>query len=125
ERVFNVAQPVAVGRERKALRGLSRRVEFEEFVGHVLERLANSGFARGPGGAAEFVERRFRALDYTIALHKVHALERNIESRVLRVAQQHELTATAVGFDLAKAFELADAVIHMDDKIAGFKIGEV
>jgi len=58
-------------------------------------------------------------------LHEVHALERNVESRVLRVTQQHELTATAVGFDLAKAFELADAVIHMDDEIAGFKIGEV
>src|SRR5438309_5436242 len=125
ERVFKLALPVAVGRERKALRGLSRRVEFEEFVGHVLERLANSGFARGPGGAAELVERRFRALDYAIALHEVHALERNVESRVLRVTQQHELAATAVGFDLAKAFELADAVIHMDDKITRFKISEI
>src|SRR6267154_340472 len=125
ERVFKLALPVAVRRERKALRRLSRRIKFQELVGHVLERLANTGFARGPGGAAELVERRFRALDYAIALHEVHALERNVESRVLRVAQQHELTATAVGFDLAKAFELADAVIHVDDEIAGFKIGEV
>src|SRR5882757_1815400 len=125
ERVFKLALPVAVRRERKALRGLSRRVEFEKFVGHVLERLANSGFARGPGGAAELVERRFRALDYAIALHEVHALERNVEACVLGVAQQHELAAAAVGFDLAKAFELADAVIHMNDKIAGFKISEI
>src|SRR5256885_3704584 len=125
ERVFKLALPVAVRRERKALRRLSRRIKFQEFVGHVLERLANTSFARGPGSAAELVERRFRALDYAIALHEVHALERNVKSGVLRVAQQHELTATAVGFDLAKAFELADAVIHVDDKVAGLKIGEI
>src|SRR5438552_1943619 len=117
ERVFKFALPVAVSSERKALRRLSRRVEFEKFVGHVLKRLANTGFARGPGGAAELVERRFRALDYAIALHEVHALERNVESRVLRVTQQHELAASAVRFALAKAFELADAMIHVDDKL--------
>src|SRR5439155_22684439 len=33
--------------------------------------------------------------------------------------------AAAVRFDLAKAFEPADAMIHVDDKIAGFKISEI
>src|SRR2546430_11502567 len=125
ERVFKLALPVAVSGERKTLCRLSRGIKFQELVGHVLERLADTSFARGPGGAAEIVERRCRALDYAIALHEVHALERNVEARVIRVTQQHELTATAVGFDLAKAFELAYAVIHMDDKVAGLKIGEI
>jgi len=53
----------------QSLRGLSRRVEFQE-LSACPRALANTGFARGPSGAAELVERRFRALDYAIALHE-------------------------------------------------------
>ena len=59
------------------------------------------------------------AFDDAIALHQVHALERDVEARIVGVAQQHEFAAMAVRFDLAQSFELADAVVDVDDEVAG------
>ena len=113
------------GEKAKPGRGFSRGVEREELVGHVFERFADAGFARVPASAAKFVERRVRTFDDAVALDQVHALERNVEARVVGVAQQHEFAAAAVRFDLAQAFELADAVIDVDDEVAGFQFGEI
>ena len=65
------------------------------------------------------------ALDDTIALHQVHALERNVEARILGVPQQHEFAAASVRLDLAETLELADAVIDVDDEVAGLEFGEI
>ncbi len=123
--VFKLALPGAVGGEGKSLGGFSFGVERQELVGHVFERLADAGLARDPGGAAQFVERGLRAFHDAVALHQVHALEGDIQARVIGVAQEHELAAAALGFDQAQAFELADAVIHVNDVIAGLQFREV
>ena len=65
------------------------------------------------------------AFDDAIALHEVHALEGDVEARVVGVSQQHEFAAAAVGVDLAQAFELADTVIDVDDEVAGLEFGEI
>ena len=106
-------------------RGFSRGVEREELVGHVFERFADARFAGVPAGAAELVERGMGAFDDAVTLDEVHALERNVEARVVGVAEEHEFAAAAVGFDQAQAFELADAVIDVDDEVAGFEFGEI
>ena len=125
EGVFEFALEIAVGREGVAVGGFARGVEAEELVGHVFERFADVGFARVPAGAAEFVERGLGAFDDAIALDEVHAFERNVEAGVVEIAEEHEFAAAAVGLDLAEAFELADAVIDVDDVVAGFEFGEI
>ena len=100
-------------------------VEAEELVGHVFERFADFGFAGVPAGAAEFVERGLGAFDDAIALDEVHAFEGDVEAGVVEIAEKHEFAAAAVGLDLAQAFELANAVIDVDDVVAGFEFGEV
>src|ERR1700676_63899 len=65
------------------------------------------------------------AFDDAIALHQVHAFERNVEAGIVGVTQEHELAAASVGLDQAEAFELADAVIDVDDEVSGFQVGEI
>src|SRR5260370_23878225 len=60
-----------------------------------------------------------------VTLNQVHAFEGNVEARVIGVFQQHELTAVSTGLDLAKPFELADAVINMDNVVAGLQLGKI
>ena len=59
------------------------------------------------------------AFDDAITLDKIHALERNVEAGVFRVTKKHEFAAASVRFDLTQTFELADAVIHVNDEIVG------
>src|ERR1700730_1192859 len=65
------------------------------------------------------------AFDDAVALHQIHALERNVQARVFGITQQHEFASTPIGFDLPKTFELADAVIYVHNKIAGPEFGKV
>src|SRR5580704_14076524 len=125
EGIFKFALEVAVWRKRQAWGGFSGCVEGEELLGHVFERLSDAGLARIPAGAAEFVERWMRAFDDAIALHQVHALERNVEAGVFGVAEQHEFATAAVGFDLAETLELADTVIDVDYEIAWLEFREI
>ena len=60
-----------------------------------------------------------------IFLNEVEARERDVEFGVVRVMQEHEFAVGAFDGYLAQAFELADAVVHVDDKIAGLEIGEI
>src|SRR4029077_4562433 len=62
---------------------------------------------------------------HAIALDQVHALEWNVEASIVGVTQQHEFAATAVGFDLAQALELADTMIDVHDEVTGLEFGEV
>src|SRR6266849_579099 len=125
ESVFEFALEISVGSEGESGRGFARGVEGKELVGHVFEGFAYASFAGVPAGAAELVERGMGAFDDAIALDQVHTLEGDVEARVFGVAKQHEFAAAAVGFDLAQALELADAVIDVDDEIAGLELGEI
>src|SRR5580692_1075267 len=125
EGVFKFALEVAARRKCQAGRGFSGCVQRQELFRHVFQGFADARLARIPPGAAEFVERRMSALDDTIALHQVHALERNVQARVLGVPQQHEFAAASVRLDLAETLELADTVVHVDDKVARLEFGEI
>jgi len=65
------------------------------------------------------------AFYHAIALDEVHALERNVQAGVIGVAQQHEFAAPAIRFNLAEAFELADAVIDVNDEVTGLELCEI
>jgi len=53
------------------------------------------------------------------SLYQIHALQRNVQARIFGISQQHELATAAVRLDLSKPFELTDAVVHVDDEVAG------
>ena len=58
EGVFEFALPVGIGREGEAFGHAALGVELQQLIGHVAHFGFDAGFARGPGGAAEPVERR-------------------------------------------------------------------
>jgi len=66
-----------------------------------------------------------RTFDDPITLHQVHAFERDVEARVVGIAEEHEFATVAIGFDLAEPFELADTVIHVNDEVSGSQFGEI
>ena len=125
EGVFKFALERAVRRKCEALSRFSFGIQLQQFVGHVLDRLLDARLSRRPGGAAQFVEDGFRALDGAVALHQVEPLERNVEARVVRIAQAHEFAARAAVFDLMQSLELADAVVDVDDVVAGLQLGKI
>src|SRR5712664_2336342 len=89
EGVLEFALEISVGRKRKPWRGFPGRVQRQKLVGHVFQRFAYARLARVPAGTAESIERGMRAFDNAIALHQVHALEGDVEARVLGVAKEH------------------------------------
>ena len=107
------------------MRHFALGVERQKLVGHVLDAICARAFCGVPGGAAELVERRVVAFDDAIVLDQIHALERNVEAGLVGVFEQHEFAAAAVGFDLAQAVELADAVVDVDDEVAGLELGKI
>ena len=123
--IFKLALPNAVWRKSKAKGGFPLGVKGQELVRHVFERFADAGFPSVPGGAAEFVEGRMGALDHAVALHQVHAFQGHVQPRVFGVAEQHEFAAMAVGLDQTESLELADAVIDVNDKVAGLQLREI
>src|SRR5580692_224169 len=60
-----------------------------------------------------------------IALDQIHAFKRNVQARIFGITKEHEFAAASVGFDEAETFKLADAMIDVDDEIAGLKFGEI
>ena len=65
------------------------------------------------------------ALDDAVALDEVHALEGNVEAGIFGVAKEHEFAATPFGFDQAKAFKLADAVVDVDNEVTRLEFGKI
>ena len=125
EGVFEFALPVRIGREGVAGGHLAFGVELEELFGHVADGLADARLARFPDRGAETIEGGRGAAERVVFLDEVEARERDVESRVLRVMQEHEFAGRAFDGYLAQAVELADAVVDVDDVIAGFEIGEI
>src|SRR5260370_5105949 len=66
-----------------------------------------------------------RAFEHAVALNQVHAFQGNVEACIVGVLQQHELAAMSAGCDLPKSLELADAVIDVDDIVAGLQLGKI
>ena len=125
EGVLEFALEIAVRRKGKAFRRLALGVKSEKLVGHVLDGFARAGLASVPDSATEFVQRRMGAFEDAIRLDEVHAFEGNVQAGIFSVFQQHEFAAVAAGFDLAKSFKLADAVVHVDHVVAGFQLCKI
>ena len=125
EGVFELLHPLGVGGEDMTLRSLALRVELEQFVGHVLHRLADAGLGFGPGGRAEMIQDRLRAFRRTILLHQVEASERHVETRGFGVLEQHEFRGAIALIDFFQALVLANAVFHVDDVVSDLQVAEV
>src|SRR6266478_4730739 len=125
EGILEFALEIAVGRKSETFRGLALRVQRQKLVGHVFNGFASARLASVPDGAAEFVERRMRAFEDAVTLHQIHALERNIEARIVGIFEQHELAAMSSGLDLAKSLELADAMVNVDHVVTGLQLGKI
>ena len=125
EGILKFPLPVAVGRVGEAADGLALGVKLEKLIGHVGHRAADFFLARHPRSAAESVQRGSGATEGAVFLHQVHARQRNVEARFLRIGQEHELAGRTVGIHLAEAFEAANPVIDMDHVIAGLEVAEV
>ena len=69
--------PVAVGREGEAPGGLAPRVDADQALGELLDRVLDLGLAVLPGLGAEPVEPRLLALVADVALDEVGLLDRD------------------------------------------------
>ncbi len=125
EGVLEFALPIGVWRKRMSGRGLALGIQGKELFRHVGDGLAHARLARFPNSGAETVEGRLHAAERLIFLDEVDARERNVEFRVVRITQKHEFAGGAFDDYLAQAFELADAVIHVNDVVARLEVGEI
>src|SRR5579885_2775514 len=125
EGVFKFALEVAVRRKSEARSGFAFGVKSEKLVSHILDGFAGASLACVPRGAAKAVKRGMSAFHDAVALNEVHALEGDVKAGVLGVVEEHEFPAMAIGFNLAKALEAANAVINVDNEIARLEVGEI
>ena len=114
---------MGVGAERVARDRLARGVELEQLLGHVAHRLLDARLGLLPGRAAEAIERRTRGAG--VLLDEVEPLDRHEQLVFAGVAKLHELLRLEADVDALEADEEPDAVIDVDDEVAGFQIAEV
>ena len=129
EGVLELALPRGVGPEGVALGGLARGVQLDQLGGDLADRLAGPALALGPVGAAEPVEAGLLAAD--VAGHLVEAVGRH-EEPVGRpaalggaVLEDEVLAGGALHLALPHLDEPADAVLLVDDVVAGLELQRV
>ncbi len=123
EGVLEFLLPVGVGAEGVARHRLARGVELEQLLGHVAHRLLDARLGLLPRRAAEAIERRARGAG--VLLHEIEPLDRDEQLVFAGVAELHELLRLEADVDALEADEETDAVIDVDDEVAGFQIAEV
>ena len=104
---------------------LAFSVELEKLFRHVADGLADARLARFPDRGAEAVEGGRGAAERVVLLDEIETRQRDVEFGVFGIMEQHEFAIGTFHSHLAQAVELADAVVHVDDKIAGLEIGEI
>ncbi len=90
ERVLKLLHPFGIGWKNVPACGLALRIKFDQFVGHVLHRLAHTRLGLSPSLRAEVIQNWLRALCRAIFLHQIKPSQRNIEPRRVRIFQHHE-----------------------------------
>ena len=103
--------------------GLAGGVELQQLLGHVAHRLLDARLRLFPRRAAEPVERRAGGAGEL--LDEVEPLDRDEELVLAGVAELHELLVVEADRDPFQADEQADAVVDVDDEVAGLQIAEV
>ena len=129
EGVLELGLPRGVRAEGVALGGLPGGVQLDQLGRDLAHRLARPALALGPVGAAEPVEAGLLAAD--VAGHLVERVGRD-EEPVGRVAalggavlQDEVLAHRAVHLALPHLHEPADAVLLVDDEVAGLELERV
>ena len=129
ERVLELGLPRGVGAEGVALGGLAGGVQLDQLGRDLAHRLAGPALALGPVAAAEPVEAGLLAAD--VAGHLVERVGGHVEP-VGRVAalggavlEDEVLADRAVHLALLHLHEPADAVLLVDDEVAGLELERV
>ena len=117
-------EPVAGEVVGDAGRGLAPRVERDQLAGELLDGLARTALEQLPGLAAELRERGRLRVGADVARDLADLLVRDVEP-VLAAEGEEEVVARDAG-DLLRleAEQLADAVVLVDDVVAGAQVGE-
>ena len=124
ERGLEVAQPVRVGREREAAAPAALGVEVEQLAGELLGGAAGARLDRVPARPAELGERRMLAAGADVARDLRELVDRH-EDPVRALELEVEVVARDPGDGLrVEAGEAREAVVLVDDDVAGAQVGE-
>ena len=117
-------QPVAREVEGLAGRVLAARVESEQLAGQLVHALSRARLDQLPRTAAELRQRRCVCVGADVARDLADLLVRDVEP-VVSLERELEVVARDFGDGAGlEAQELSDAVILVDDVVAGAKVGE-
>ena len=117
-------EPLVREVEAIALARLALRVERDQLAGELLHRLARARLEQLPRLAAELRERRRLRVGADVAGDLADLLVRDVEA-VLAAEREEEVVARDAGDGLRlEAEQLADAVVLVDDVVAGAQVGE-
>ena len=124
EALLELALPVAVGGERVAGAAAALGVEVEQLAGELLRGVARARLHRLPARAAELRQRRVRAAGADVA-RDLRELVGGHEDLVVALVLEVEVVARDAGDGLrVEAGEARDAVVLVDDDVAGAQVGE-
>ena len=126
ERGLHLPLPLGVGAEREAGRALAPRVELEQLVGELLDRGLGLRLLALPVAGPQPVDRRRAAVLAGELLDPRELLDGNVEELVLGVAELERLDVSLAGqLEPLEPLVLADAVVHVDEVVAGLDPGQV
>ncbi len=107
------------------LDGPAPGVELDQLLGHGLDGFLGPGPGLLPGVRAQLVERGQLGAGLGELLDEVEVLDRHEQLVAVAVVELDELPALALDLDAAQAAEDADAVIRVDDVVAGLEVLEL
>ncbi len=107
-------------REPRRLAKLPLGRDLDQFMGDLADAILHPRLARLPAGAAEPVELDVGVLG-AVARQQLDVLDRQIELGVFGVVDFQAVVRRAGRLDVLQSDEAADAVIDVDDQIAGRK----
>ncbi len=121
----NSLLPGGVGRIAVARDHLALGVELQELACHVTHGFLDPGLGPFPARSSQPVQGRVRAIDAAVFLDQVEALDRDVQLGIILIGQEHEFLRSLREIDSFQPLEPADAVIDVDDAIAGLEISEI
>ena len=124
EGLFEFALPGGVWGEGEAWDGLAVGLEFEEIGGEVLDGVGDFVFLFLPGGGAEACERGAAGAGADVLVDEVDFRGGEMEEGLVGEFEGEEFLVAVVVGDGFEAAEAGDAVLDVDDQVAGFEVGE-
>src|SRR2546430_7312856 len=122
ERLLELLLPGAVLGKGVALDKLAPRIEVQERARDLLDRLADFALGPIPLARAQSLQLGRRVAATDVLLHAVEVLDRHVQLVALGVLELHVFAPLTVLPPQAHADEPSDAVIDMDDQVAGLEL---